>query len=264
MLTKGNMSRAPRPVIDIEVVVSDYRNNISYKEICKKHNISKSYLHTRLNEFCPGITKPIKKDYILFEKIDNPISAYWLGYMYADGCVWMKNLYNRIQIASNDTEHIEKFIKDIGAHQKINKTYKCNTFFISSKKLCYDLIKLGCIPRKSLILKFPTEEQVPKEFLRFFILGYLDGDGCVYDSGGKHHSVSFLGTLNMMTGINNYLHSTLGINLGKINKPSNIYSLFFYSKRNIELLYHLLYDNSERYLDRKHQKFTKLIEKFNK
>ena len=42
-----------------------------------------------------------------------------------------------------------------------------------------DLIKLGCVPNKSLTVKFPTEEQVPKEFLSSFILGLIDGDGSI-------------------------------------------------------------------------------------
>ena len=42
-----------------------------------------------------------------------------------------------------------------------------------------DLVKLGCVPSKSLTVKFPTEEQVPKEFLSTFILGLIDGDGSV-------------------------------------------------------------------------------------
>ena len=33
---------------------------------------------------------------------------------------------------------------------------------VTNKKLHEDLIKLGCIPNKSLILQFPSEEQVPK------------------------------------------------------------------------------------------------------
>ena len=39
-----------------------------------------------------------------------------------------------------------------------------------------DLKKLGCVEKKSLILKFPTEEQVPKEYIFDKILFFLYKD----------------------------------------------------------------------------------------
>lgn len=39
-----------------------------------------------------------------------------------------------------------------------------------------DLISHGCIPQKSLILKFP---EISKELIPHFIRGYFDGDGSV-------------------------------------------------------------------------------------
>lgn len=42
-----------------------------------------------------------------------------------------------------------------------------------------DLINLGCIPRKTLVLKFPNESTVPKQLIKHFIRGYMDGDGCI-------------------------------------------------------------------------------------
>lgn len=46
-----------------------------------------------------------------------------------------------------------------------------------SKKFKQRLIELGCTPQKSCTLKFPTEEQIPKEYIIPFIRGYFDGDG---------------------------------------------------------------------------------------
>lgn len=40
-----------------------------------------------------------------------------------------------------------------------------------------DLIKHGCIPNKSLKLKFPTT--VPDKLIRHFVRGYFDGDGSI-------------------------------------------------------------------------------------
>lgn len=43
-----------------------------------------------------------------------------------------------------------------------------------------DLEKLGCVSNKSLILKFPTKEQVPENLTSHFLRGYFDGDGSVF------------------------------------------------------------------------------------
>lgn len=41
--------------------------------------------------------------------------------------------------------------------------------------MCEDLINLGCVPNKSLILKFPTFDIVPEKYMSHFIRGYFDG-----------------------------------------------------------------------------------------
>jgi len=57
------------------------------------------------------------------------------------------------------------------------------------------LIKLGCVPKKSLILTFPTEEQVPQEFIYDFIRGYIDGDGYIqYDYIKHRYRIIIAGT----------------------------------------------------------------------
>lgn len=47
----------------------------------------------------------------------------------------------------------------------------------------YDLCNLGCIPQKSLTLTFPT--CLPENLMASFILGYFDGDGCVWNGKRK-------------------------------------------------------------------------------
>ena len=115
----------------------------------------------------------------IFETIDTEEKAYWLGFLYADGSV--SSTDNRIELglAEKDLRHIEKFRDFIGIQNKISyrastKSYRYAFRSISCKA---DLIKQGCVPKKSLILNFPTEYQVPKNFVKDFIRGYFDGDG---------------------------------------------------------------------------------------
>lgn len=121
-----------------------------------------------------------------FKKIDSEKSAYYLGFLYADGCVQIKNnaYMVSLKLKSNDQIIIEKFrnIMSPSSPIKISKNKDSeNTysyFRINKKEICEQLIHHGCVPNKSLILEFPTA--IPNELIRHFLRGYSDGDGCIY------------------------------------------------------------------------------------
>ena len=126
-------------------------------------------------------SKKYSLDDKFFEKIDTEAKAYFLGWLYADGCVYQnhKGSYFCIQLQKSDRQMLEMFQEFLKTNAPIHDQKNRNTsgLFIWSKKMFYDLVSLGCVPRKSLILKFPTESQVPKEMFRHFIRGFFDGDG---------------------------------------------------------------------------------------
>ena len=151
-----------------------------------------------------------------FEKIDNPTKAYWLGFLYADGSVRDTKQYStfKLQLQRRDKSYLQKLKEDLQATHPIWDTFSKGGHFIRgkqmkdafpscfqvySKKACKDLILLGCFPRKSLILQFPTLEQVPNSLISHFIRGYFDGNGSIgfYIYKGycrKHYHISFCGT----------------------------------------------------------------------
>ena len=122
-----------------------------------------------------------------FEVVDTEDKAYFLGFMYADGCVTLKQskyLIMTISLQDRDKHILESFKRcmQFEGNISLHKARDCNSrsqfcISISSKKLCTDLIKLGCNPRKTFTLKFPTEEQVPSHLIHHFIRGFFDGDG---------------------------------------------------------------------------------------
>lgn len=127
-----------------------------------------------------------------FEKIDNSEKAYWLGFIYADGCVTTQDRFG-ITLSKIDDLHLLKFSKCIdsnikiryGVNRKIDtemvKTKKeteyCSITF-KNKKLHDDLENKGVIRNKTYSLRFPSEEILPNELIKDFIRGYFDGDGC--------------------------------------------------------------------------------------
>ena len=136
-----------------------------------------------------------------FKKIDTAEKAYWLGFLYADGCITrfyrnekLKSMSLELTLQDEDCDHLIKFKNALESnvpiqHKIINRKYKSDRIVINCTSMCRDLIKLGCTPVKSLTLEFPNNDILPEEYVRDFIRGYFDGDGGVsYTEGEYFHS----------------------------------------------------------------------------
>jgi intein/homing endonuclease len=199
-----------------------------------------------------------------FDSIDKEIKAYFLGLIFADGCIsdtrWTKKLNISLQI--KDKYILEIFKKEINFEGSIRINKKTQALIeITSNILCEKLIKLGCIPRKSLILKFPN--QIPIKYIRHFIRGYFDGDGCITYSFRKpthktpHFRADIAGTLRFCKKCNDIIKNKVNLN-GNIRPQGKIYRLHFGGNNQIRKLGKFLYQNSTIYLTRKKIKFDYL------
>ena len=129
-----------------------------------------------------------------------------------------------------------------------------------SQKCKADLIKQGCVPKKSLILTYPTTEQVPKELTRHFIRGYFDGDGW-FTNTPNSFQVGWIGTKEFISG------SLKAID-ADINKTNKIFICHRedgakrYVMSGLEDVYiflNYLCRNSNIYLDRKYKHYIDFI-----
>lgn len=113
-----------------------------------------------------------------FESINTEDKAYFLGLLFADGNVYSKTNRVQITLSNKDVYILKEFSERIGYKGKLylDKVIY-SKLILPSKKMCADLTKLGCTPRKSLTLEFPT--LVPDHLLHHFIRGCFDGDGHV-------------------------------------------------------------------------------------
>lgn len=122
--------------------------------------------------------KPMKEDF--FENIDRADKAYMLGWFYSDGNVSQDLKVAKISVLNKDDDIIKK-LSELVYYEPTYVLYrKYINLSIHRKKMATDLVRLGCVPNKSLILRFPTEQQVPNRWLPDFIRGYFDGDGSFY------------------------------------------------------------------------------------
>ena len=238
-----------------------YKEGKSLSQIGKELHLDRNRLAKFLKERGVHVERMPHKKHInenVFKTIDSEEKAYWLGFLYADGSVTNRSDID-ISLQLSDERHVEKFYNFIEFGGKIIKdNYRCRVSF-KNVKMRDDLINLGCVPKKSLILKFPSEEQVPNEFIRHFLRGYFDGDGSLICTN-KTKAISLIGTYD-------FLEKTcelIGIPKGRIyplnNKTNKTFRIETSSKNNILNTCHYLYDDCSIYLDRKYEKYKMLIE----
>ncbi len=131
-----------------------------------------------------------KHDY--FSSIDSQDKAYWIGFIHADGFIRnTKNKYNSsekylsFQLARKDKSHLQKFIDAIQSDIPIKdgqtnlngKIFLNSSIRIRNVHIVNDLINLGFSPGNKL--NNNVIPNIPKQYVRDFIRGLFDGDGCI-------------------------------------------------------------------------------------
>lgn len=242
-------------IIDDNKIIELYKNK-TIKEISNQIKRSPTYISNVLKKY--NIDTSIRINFVneeYFENINTENKAYWLGFLYADGNVSKEQYSIKLALGIKDITHLIKYKNDLNISNEIkilngtNNNYLCS-LSINSIKMCKDLIKIGCVSRKSMIIKFP---ELDTKLLRHFIRGYFDGDGCI---SIKKYALS----LNFTSGNHLFLEkiSEYLINR-KVHRRKNFSTLDYNSFEHIQEIYNYLYSNSNIYLDRKKDKFDYLI-----
>lgn len=247
----------------LEQAILDYVNlNKSARQVAKDYGLSKDKVTNELNK--RGLMRPRKDnsyDKSFFKVIDTEEKAYWLGFIYADGCVKSggKDVLE-ICLSIQDKHHLEKFKNHINFKGEIKEKsvgkYQSCRLRLFGKEIVEDLISHGAYPRKSLILKFP--KTVPNHLIHHFIRGYFDGDGSVYVSNTKL-SISILGTEMFLNSLQNVFINKLNLTKVKIYRHLNI-TEYKKSRKDALCILDYMYKDSTIYLDRKFNKYAHLTQ----
>lgn len=277
---KSNCNRTMTPD-NIKIIKEKYLEGETIEEITDKYFKDK-YCSGEINMVLRklGITRPngtqakINHDY--FENIDSEHKAYWLGFIYADGSitkkVYEKGSYTyrlRMELMFEDKYILEQMALDLESDLKPKEYYNDTSHFegynkpkhtayimFSSKKMGEDLVKLGVMPNKTLILK--SLPSIPDNLMKHFIRGYFDGDGSVYLTKDNTIKTAFYGTHDFINSIQDFLIKELDLTKKKITdqKEANV-SFVGMAKQESEKLYHYMYDEATIFLNRKYEKYNK-------
>ena len=277
---KSNCNRTMTPD-SIKIIKEKYLEGETIEEITDKYFKDK-YCSGEINMVLRklGITRPngtqAKINHNYFENIDSEHKAYWLGFIYADGSitkkVYEKGSYTyrlRMELMFEDKYILEQMALDLESDLKPKEYYNDASHFegynkpkhtayimFSSKKMGEDLVKLGVVPNKTLILK--SLPSIPDNLMKHFIRGYFDGDGSVYLTKDNTIKTAFYGTHDFINSIQDFLIKELDLTKKKITdqKEANV-SFVGMAKQESEKLYHYMYDEATIFLNRKYEKYNK-------
>ena len=172
----------------------------------------------------------------------NPLSSYWAGFIAADGCLTNKPSCRVVfNLSQEDREHLKSFQYSTSHTGKVYERVEDGAsylYFGSAYKWHEDLRNnFNIFPNKSLTIKPPSiEDRLP------FIIGYMDGDGCIgryLDSKGKnyHTTIKILGTEPMLLWIKDTFDGLTENKKAKVNPATkSIYQYRIQGKRALELI----------------------------
>lgn len=236
------------------------KNTIS--NILKKNNIE--VVHKLRKNTKAGGKRLYTLDEHYFDIIDTEEKAYFLGLLYADGCNYEKRKLINIALQEEDKEILEKFNIAINSNKPLyqikKKNENCKIQFkieLASKHMSQQLTKLGCTPRKSLTLIFPTEEQVPFYLIRHFVRGYFDGDGSIsyrlHKNKYKKYLVQIISTLDFCNSLQNIIPCLSSICQDNRSLNTSTRILCISGKNQVIKFINWLYTDSSIYLNRKYK-----------
>ena len=273
----GKLLEELLPQEEVEEIINLYQNNVSLRDIEKQTHHGRQAVSKMLERLGVKTTsgnhyRKYFFDFDFFEKIDTELKAYWLGFLYADGCILPVNKYGeqdfQLTLGIQDEEILQKYKEDLKStypirydtsrHDK-NPNHQIQVICkYRSQKTVNDLKKLGCVEQKSLILNFPTEQQVPKELVRHFIRGYFDGDGSVTHYKNAYH-INFVGTENFIKELATHFQ---GGTVFPDKRKTNSWYFSLGGNQQVLNAYEYMYKDATRYMQRKYDKFQPLTQKY--
>lgn len=244
--------------------------NKTILEICRKYNMPRTSVTRYAKKFGLYESKFTreKENKIIesyFENIDNARKAYWLGFIMADGNIYLYKDSNKIQfslkIQKSDEKLIHNFANDIGFNQEKIRTGEAKrndtiTQYVELRSynttFCKNLMKYGICPQKTGREIIP--KKIPYDLKKDFIRGFFDGDGHISKSSVEYCTASAKMIADMSTWF--CLHDIFTtINYSK----NNIFTVKI-SKKSVKRFLDIVYYNGCFGLERKTQEAKKIKE----
>jgi len=154
---------------------------ISRRYNCSNESVRQFLVRNNIDRRKPSTYRKHKLNERFFEKVDTQEKAWLLGFILADGSIKKHNggYYILFELSVKDKGLLNKIINTLKSSYKIrtNEKKSSASLALSSKKMYYDLHKLGIVENKTY--KYNSVKGISNKLMRHFIRGYFDGDGWV-------------------------------------------------------------------------------------
>ena len=259
----------------MENIIKDYLSGISVPKLSEKYKYSNPiiYKHLRENDIkiktASEASSKYKINTDLFKTI-NEISAYWMGFILADG-TFRKNTSSKSYqllfcLSIKDKSHLEKFRESIqpGVSITIIEPKETDCFKnngscrigITNTEICKDIWKYGITPNKSKEVILKNEIIFNKHFWR----GFVDGDGYLgyTESGNNKQRLEVVGNISTLNYFLDFCKTIIPDLKNQVKPHKNIYCVRLGGKTAKTILKEL-YEGSSIFLDRKKEKYENII-----
>lgn len=165
---------------------------------CCVKTLRKQMKKNNLYDDCPDVFRTLLKTIHVFDKI-NFESAYWLGYLMADGCFVVSskrpNKTLMLECKYTDKEILEKFCDFIKIRKEritIGHHGASVALAIADSNFSTSVSEFGIVPNKSHIeIEIPDIIANDNELFLQFLKGIIDGDGTIHTAKSSK-GVSFI------------------------------------------------------------------------
>jgi hypothetical protein len=267
MKNKLNVKKSgPRCSVKLQKLICDkYKSGETTPELSQEYDFSKTkILHIlRYNNVQTRSLSERKRKYQLDERVFgdlNENSLYWLGFIAADGNLYINPRGNKVVqfgLHQKDEEHLNKLKKFLKTdrpiyYYKSKRRYKDSyvitpevKFNINSSIVFEDICRYGIMPRKTFDLKI-HKDLADKHFFR----GLFDGDGSIFSNNkGKNLVICLSGIEQVLKAFCDFVKKEVDIEMS-IFPNKTICRTRAYGKKALDIL-DLLYSDANIYLDRK-------------
>lgn len=244
---------------DFEELHKQYLNGKSIRKLSKENNIQEFSISRKFREL--GLKIKTLSEARAVYKLNHdafidvtPNSAYWIGFLMADGCINYRKDSNTVainlQLAIKDYEHLVKFKSFMEAENPISRSwqntnfgsFECCRFSFCSHRVANNLADYGVKPRKTFDAKISLLEN-NRDFWR----GMVDGDGSLVRS--THISLVLFGSLEITKAFAKYCNKMVGCKIS--HRPEKGIFRAALCGGSARAVSELLYKDAETYLDRK-------------
>jgi hypothetical protein len=195
-----------------------------------------------------------------------PESAYWVGFLMADGSVGDTRV--ELGLSLKDKDHLLAFrsfmrsghtVLERRVHSPNGNEHRRVQLSFNSDRVVVALCRFGVVPRKSLVAKVSDELVGNRDFWR----GVVDGDGSVgfsLDRGRRRGRLTLAGSGPLLRQFSDFVAETVGKQV-KLIRQGRIFCVYL-SGRRAAFVARLLYSGCSTALGRKREAASTMMEMY--